>query len=251
MIALRLLHAAAAATSGAAVAMAQLNLPSREFWAEWVALAWAGVAVGTALLLYDGVRSVSIATQYHRSREFESNLRAAMSAAIVEVVDAFGVPWDEIAVQYYRARRRLWTLKLAQVCGVRAGTAAIGEPRTLRASVGLIGVAFSDQVIISVPWREFAREATEQGPEKWSERSARERFGLTWGQLRRVARPEGAVASPTFDTKGKANGCILITGPLKVADLSGETMRQVLDDLAATLDQIGPPPPGWWSTNER
>jgi hypothetical protein len=248
---LRLTRAAIAAVAGSVVTLAQLNLPSEQFWERIVAMQWAAVVAAALLLCYDAVRSVNQVARYGRTREYDNNLRAAMSATVAMIVNTFGTPWDELTVQYYRARRFLWWRRLVRVGGIRAGASSEDLQRGVRPSFGLVGAAYSELVIIAEQWQDFVRNATKQGPEAWAGRNARDRYGLSWGQLRRLPRPEGVVASPTFDFKGRPDGCVQVAGPLKLADLTSDAMRQVLDDLATVLDRLGPPPAGWWGTHER
>jgi uncharacterized membrane protein YkvI len=79
---LRLVRAAVTATAGAAVTLAQLNLPSRQFWESLVAIQWASVVVVALFLCYDAVWSINQAVQAARIREYDNDLRAAMSATV-------------------------------------------------------------------------------------------------------------------------------------------------------------------------
>jgi hypothetical protein len=204
------------------------------------------------LVCYDAVRSVSHALQSARIREYDNDLRAALSALVAAVVRDTGAPWDEVAVRYYRLRSILGfgRRRLLLMGAVMAGADVVDAQRSVRPGQGVVGAAFSDQVVIAEEWRQFAQKATKEGPAAWNERPARERYGLSWGQLRRSAQPEGVVASPTFAPDGRPNGCILVSGPLKLSDLTKGDIRQVLDDLATVLDRLGAPPAGWWGTHD-
>jgi hypothetical protein len=249
VIVLRLVRAAAMAVAGAAVTLAQLNLPSKSFWDGQVRLLWASVIVLAFYICWEAVRSVNYAVQAKQIRSYDNDLRAAVSAAVSATVLATGVPWDEITICYYR-RRGVLRQRLARVGAFSAGAEVTTAQRSTRSGVDVVGTAFATQEIIAVEWRSFVLAATAQGLAKWRERDPDSRYGLTWGQLRRSHQPEGVVASPTFDVRGKPDGCILLTGPLKEHDLCGDEMRRTLDDLATVLDLIGPPPPGWWGAHE-
>ncbi|WP_104483148.1 hypothetical protein V5P93_002061 [Actinokineospora auranticolor] len=73
--------------------------------------------------------------------------------------------------------------------------------------------------IVTEQWRDYLRAAIDQGPAAWGERDAR----ADRGPAAAAAPVRGVVTSPTFDVRGRANGCVLVTGPLKATDL---------DDLA-------------------
>lgn len=261
VIALRLARAAVTAAAGAVVALAQLHLPSERFWDGQAGVQWVSVAVLAIFICYDAVRAVNYAVRAARIREYDNDVRAALSAVIGAVVDSTGVPWDEISVRYYRRRGLPWLPsdramplllpRLVPVAAVQAGADLAEAAHPLLPGEGVAGLAFADQITLAEQWRSFVRTATEQGPAAWAERPARARYGLTWGQLRRSARPEGMVASPTFDATGRPDGCILVSGPVKMPDLTSDNMRQTLDDFATVIDCLGPPPPGWWGAHER
>jgi hypothetical protein len=248
---LRLVRAAITAAAGAVVALAQLNLPNKEFWAGLEAVQWASVIVVALFLLYDAVWSVNQAVRARQMREYDADLRAAISSAVASIVDVFGVRWDEVSVQYYRSRRPLLRSALVRVTGVRAGASLTDAGRSFRPGVGLVGTAFAERVLVAEQWREFFQTATRQGPQAWEQRAHEQRYGLSWGQLRRSGAHDGAVASPTFAENGRPNGCIMISGPMKEPDLVSDQMGQIIDSLATLLDQAGPPPAGWWSAHAR
>ncbi|MFF5181827.1 hypothetical protein ACFY2Q_27710 [Micromonospora sp. NPDC000316] len=245
----RLVRAAITAAAGAVVTLAQLNLPNKELWARLEAVQWVSVIVVTLFLLYDAFWAANQAVRARQMREYDADLRAAISSTVTSIVDALGVRWDEVSVQYYRSRRLLLRPTLVRVTGVRAGARLTDAGRSFRPGVGLVGTAFAEQVLIAEQWRDFFQTATRQGPQAWKQRAHQQRYGLSWGQLRRSGGHDGAVASPTFAENGRPNGCIMISGPLKEADLVSDEMGQIIDSLATTLDQVGPPPAGWWSVH--
>ncbi|GIG93053.1 hypothetical protein [Plantactinospora endophytica] len=251
MIALRLARAAVMAAAGGVVTLAQLSLPSERFWGGQVPLQWASVLVLASYICYDAVLSVNYAVQAGRIQDYDNDIRAALSAMISTMVLSTGVSWDEVGVHYYHRRGVLHRRRLVRVGAIQAGAGITDTQRAFRPGFGIAGTAFSGQEIVAKEWRRFVRDATHQGREAWEERSVDDRFGLDWGQLRRSAQPEGIVASPTFAPDGRPNGCILVTGPFKEQDLTSDETRNALDDLATTLDILGPPPPGWWGAHER
>ncbi|MEV6519490.1 hypothetical protein AB0M37_27320 [Micromonospora chalcea] len=251
MIALLLIRAVVMATAGAVVTLAQLNLPSSGFWEKQVFLQWASVLTLAAFVIYDAVRSVNLAIQSARIREYDNDVRACLSAAISAVIEATGAPWDELAVRYYGLRGILFWRRLELIAAVCAGANLVDSQRSFRPGMGVAGQAFLQQVNIAVEWGEFVRSATEAGPGAWAGCGERERYGLSWGQLRRSPQPDGVIASPTFALNGDPNGCIVVSGPLKVVDMAGDNVRRTLDELATVLDQLGSPPRGWWGAHER
>jgi hypothetical protein len=251
VLVLRLIRAAVMAAAGAAVTLAQLNLPSKAFWDEQVGLVWGSVVVVALFACYDAVRSVNYVIQAARIREYDNDLRTALSAAVSAIVRDTGASWDEVGVRYYRRRGPPGRRRLGLVVAVMAGADVKDAQRIFKPGQGVHGAAFSEEVIIAEEWRQFVQDATAQGPAAWRKRNERDRYGLSWGHLRRSAQPEGLVASPTFAPDGRPDGCILVSGPLKRPDLTKEEVRRTLDDLATVLDRVGSPPAGWWGAHEQ
>ncbi|MEU7615910.1 hypothetical protein AB0B27_07400 [Micromonospora rifamycinica] len=251
MIALRLARALVMAAAGAAVTLAQLNLPSARFWEQQVLLQWASVAALSTLVIYDAFRSLGYAIQESQIRNYDNDLRASLSVVISRLVKLTGVSWDEITVRYYRRRGVLFWGRLDLVMALAAGAKVSDSQTSVRPGVGIAGTAFSEEVMLAEEWGRFVREATQQGPVQWAQREPRHRYGLSWGQLRRSDQPDGVVASPTFALDGQPDGCIVVSGSLKRVDLLGDEVRRTLDDLATVLDRLGPPPKGWWGAHDR
>lgn len=251
VIVLLLVRAAVMAAAGAVVTLAQLNLPSGNFWEKQVFLQWVSVVALAAFVVYDAIRSVNLAIQSARIREYDNDVRACLSAVISAFIEATGAPWDELTVRYYGLRGILFWRRLELIAAVCAGANLVDSQRSFRPGVGVAGQAFIQQVNIAVEWGEFVRGATEAGPDAWARLGERERYSLTWGQLRRSPQPDGLIASPTFALSGNPNGCIVVSGPLKMVDLVGDNVRRTLDELATVLDQLGSPPRGWWGAHDR
>lgn len=251
VIVLRLARAVVLALAGSVVTLAQLALPSKRFWDGQVGLQWASVLVVALFICYDAVRSVGQVLQAARIRSYDNDLRAALCAAISSVVLMTGAPWDEVTVAYYRCRGPFRCRGLIRVGAVKAGADAADVDVRVRSGTGVVGVAFATRQITRESWRHFVDAATAAGPVAWARRPDRDRYGLSWGQLRRSAQPEGVLASPTFAESGRPDGCLLLCGPLSLPELSGEDMRRLLDDLAAVIDRLGPPPTGWWGAHGR
>ncbi|MEU7904703.1 hypothetical protein [Actinoplanes sp. NPDC049118] len=255
MLIVQLARAAVLAAAGAVVTLAQLELPSRSFWAQRTALQWMSVAVVAVAVCYDAVRSVNSAVQARRISRFDNDLRVVLSGTAFRVVEATGAPFNNVAVRYYRLRRRVRGRRLSLIGAFMAGSEVADLSTDVRIGVGVVGTSFSTEMILTMEWREFVREATRRGPAAWNQRSAAERLGLSWGQLRRSAQPEGVpegvVASPTFDAAGRPDGCILVSGMLKPADLESEEISRILDWAATGLARVGAPPAGWWGSHGR
>ncbi|TCC22762.1 hypothetical protein [Kribbella speibonae] len=251
MVMIRVLRAVAMASAGAVVTLAQLNLPSKHLWDRHIWLQWSSVVILAILVCYDAVLSVNHIARARRVHEYDENLRIAMCAVLSTVVQVTAVPWDEIAVHYFRKRGVLVWCKLEHVKAVRMGPDTIQPWDSVRPGVGIVGTAFAAQETIGVQWRDFLRSASASGRSAWEARSRRDRFGMAWGQLRRSVPVLGLIASPTFDADGKPVGCVVLSGPLKLPDLSDADVLSSLDDCSVTLDRIGPPPRGWWARHER
>ena len=251
VIALRLVRAALLGLATAVVALAQLHLPSENFWTKYELLQWLSVFVLAFFILAEGVASVSSAVQASRIREYDNDVRTTLTAAVVQVVQITGSPWDEVAARYYRLRGRWLWQRLTVVTAIEAGARVSDAQRSIRPGVGVVGVAVTSQEGVVERWREFAQAATQEGREAWEKRAASSRYGLSWGQLRRSIKAEGVVAFPTFDASGDlANGCILLSGAVKLEPSSVEKIQDILESTATSLDKAGPPPRGWWAAHD-
>ncbi|MGW6197291.1 hypothetical protein ACWF0M_14205 [Kribbella sp. NPDC055110] len=250
IVALRVARALLLTASTVVVTLAQLNLPSG-FWAGHKEMQVASVIVLAVVVLVDTSNEVNYLLQAREIQDYDKDLRSVLSAAAGGMVD-LGVPWDEATVRCYRRRSWLFGRRLGLVGGIKAG-ADVEEPRHLiRSGVGLVGTAFKDQEIVAEEWAEFVRQGKAEGRALWERRASQERFGMTWGHLQhQTSQPDGMVASPTFPASGRPNGCVLLSGPLKRPELESEGIRRILEDLATSLDRIGPPPRGWWRAHER
>lgn len=246
---LRLVRAVCLAGATAVVALAQLHLPSERFWDGHAVVQWISVALLALFILTEGVQSVAFVVQAARIREYDNDVRTALTALLAGVVEKTGPRWDEVAVRYYRHRGVWWWRRLVVVTALQAAARVVDPRDSVRIGAGVVGVAVATQEIIAAPWRQFVLEATRQGRQAWEARTAVQRYGLRWGELRRSAKPEGVVACPTFDGRGRVDGCIVLSGPLTMPELTGEQVLTVLDDAATALDKAGPPPRGWWTAH--
>ncbi len=246
----RLLRACLTAGALGVVTAAQLGLPSKGFWDKQVALQWASIAVLTVFVLYEAVAELNYVARAKAIREYEANARAILSTAIAGIVGYTGAAWDGITVRYYR--RRSWIRPLLhQVVAVKAGADADEAHLTVKPGVGLVGTAYQEKGTIAEDWDAFLNAARADRA-AWEKRSVTERYGLNWGQLQISHRAAGVIASATFSPPdGDLEGCILVAGPLKKADLEAEPMMEILDALATDLRELGSPPRGWWRAHAR
>ncbi|GAB2572727.1 hypothetical protein [Kribbella endophytica] len=249
MIVLRIVRALLLALSTAVVTLAQLDLPDN-FWDRHRTTLWASAAILSLLILINTGHEVTYFVQSRRIREYDKDVRAVLSGAAGRMVTLCGVPWDQVAVRYFRRRSWVRRGRLAPVAAIMAG-ADVDEPqRHVKAGTGIVGTAFKDQEVVTEEWAALVRQADTEGRKAWEKRPPEHRYGLSWGQLQQTAPHSGMIASPTFAPSGRPNGCILISGELKGPDLESEATRRVLRDLAVALDRLGPPPRGWWSAHE-
>ncbi|MGX7827850.1 hypothetical protein ACTG9Q_22460 [Actinokineospora sp. 24-640] len=251
MVLFRLVRAAITALAGSVITLAQLNLPSRNLWEGRAVLLYASVIVIAAFVCYDAVRSVDQAIQTSKIRAYDRRLRAALSATVASIVDEFGTPWDEIAVYHYQVTWFWRWRRLSKVDGVRAGASTADVQPYYKVGKGLAGTSFNEQVLLAEEWRDFVQRAITLNPAGWDRLDERDRYGLNWGELMRSERPLGLVANPVFDPQGKPSGCVVVSGPMKLTELSGHEMRQILSDAATEIQLMGPAPRGWWSFNGR
>jgi hypothetical protein len=250
---LRAATATGLALATAVVALAQLALPNRAFWQGQPAVVaqWVSVSAMAAFIVVTEVRTVSVLLRSKAFHAYDLDLRAVLSATLCRVVELTGAPWDELTVCYFRPKGLPWGRRLIRTASVMLGAGGADAPASAGPGEGLVGAAFARRVILAEDWGEFVRTATDQGPTAWEARDPDLRYGLKWGQLRRSANSRGMLASPTFGVDGAPDGCILLSGALKLSDLTTYEMRRMLEDLATALDRIGPPPRGWWSYRER
>jgi hypothetical protein len=250
---LRAATAVALAVATAVVALAQLALPNRAFWQGQLAVVaqWVSVSAMAAFILVTEVRTISALIRSKACHAYDLDLRAVLSATLCGVVELTGTPWDELSVCYYRPKGLPWDRRLVRTASVMLGAGGADAPVSVGTGEGLVGAAFTRRMILAEDWGEFVRTATDEGPAEWEARNPDLRYGLKWGQLRRSANSKGMLASPTFRMDGAPDGCILLSGTLKLSDLTTYEMRRILEDLATALDRVGPPPRGWWSYRER
>ncbi|GAA3452665.1 hypothetical protein [Dactylosporangium matsuzakiense] len=251
MTVLRVARAALLAVATTVVALAQLHLPSERFWEQHHLAQWISVGLLALFIVGEGVASVAVAVQQDRIHEYDNDIRTTLTVALAEVVDVTDARWDEVAIRYYR-RRGFWIWRrLILVAALHAVAAVRDTLHSVRLGAGPAGVAVETEEIVSEQWRDFAQSATRQGRNAWEARPVAERYGLSWGELRRSAKPEGLVAYPTFGENGQVDGCIMLSGTLKASELAGEQVLDILDSAATSLDRAGPPPRGWWMSRGR
>lgn len=250
MIAGKVVRAALTACAATAVTLAQLNLPAKSFWDARSILLYLSVTVLAITVVHDATIAVTHAVQANQIKSYGGNLNAAFAATVTSVVTEFGTPWDEIAVSFYRSKLLGRWRKLIRVSGVRAGARPISLNPYIRARSGIVGHTFTEQTIIAAEWKDFVESAVSHGKQAWDRLDSSARYGLSWGELMRAERPDGIVALPIFDERGRPVGCATITGPLKLVDMTSLNMKRILNDLAAAMYLIGPTPSGWWSFND-
>ncbi|GAA2345549.1 hypothetical protein [Dactylosporangium salmoneum] len=139
------LRATVAAAAGAAVLLAQVNLPSREFWennSSHSHLLYPCIGLlalqEIAIFLGSGLRAEA-------ARQYDNNLLAALHAGIKVTGERFALSWDKVGVHVFLARRRFGLLRLVKVAGVRMST----EPSLVRSDwrpgKGIVGVAWRSE----------------------------------------------------------------------------------------------------------
>jgi hypothetical protein len=232
--------------SVAAVALAQLNIPS-DFWAAQKTPLFLAVVILSLEAGGEIARSAIALTRAERLRQYDNDIRAALSAAVAGVVEKFGSPWDEIAVYRYEVKGHWRWRRLFCVEAIRAGAPVRLTDRAIPIDHGVSGVAVSDELITFKEWETFARSAVSAGRGAWEDLDRRSRFGLEWGDLMRSERPKGIISCPTFDTNGKVEGCVTLTGPLHTFELMDSAMQTIVSDLANAFSIVGRAPRGWRS----
>lgn len=237
------------ALAAGAVTLAQLNLPDEAFWDAHIPELWISAGVLVLFTAVDAVWAFSAWAQAGKIRDYDRKVRGTVNWVLVQVIEATGAPWQEVEAHYYRVRGFGWWRRLRPIVASRAGVEIV-KPATHRPGSGLVGYAYSTRSFLTIRWQEFVELALDEGPEKWETRPAAQRYGLAFGQLQRTRPGELAIASPTCRPDGKPDGCLLISGNLKVEDdQTRRKVRETLGSFSGAMDDIGRPPAGWWSVN--
>jgi hypothetical protein len=256
VLVVRVLAAVTVALATVVVTTAQLNLPSKEFWQNAVAVRaqWAGVGVLAVFVVVTELRQIGQLAGAARVRTYDLDLWAALSQVLCAVVERTEARWDEVEVSFYRRRPGLLPWRpLVRVASLRLGAASAHAAPSWPSGVGVVGAAYASGEALMVNWERFRHEAVQEGKTAWDKRETSQRYGMNWGQLvSGGARDRWVLAAPTFHRgSGGAMGCVLLSGGLKADNMTVEGLRPVLEDLATALDRLGPPPRGWWAFHDR
>ncbi|WP_258904593.1 hypothetical protein [Actinokineospora sp. UTMC 2448] len=244
MIVLRLTRAALSMLAVSAVTLAQLNLPSKATWDDLSLVLYCSVFLIAAFLLHDAVFTVDYIAKAARAREYELQLRASLSATIGELVDEFGVRWDEVGVYHYRLSGFRWRRRLTKVGGMLAGVPPNDMPTSYDIGKGVPGLAVQERMLVTESWRQFVERWEQSRPRDWEDQPSDHRYGLDWDELMSSDRVEAIVANPQYSA-GRLTGCIVVTGPFKPLQMSGSPMRRIMSNTATQIKHLGPPPRGW------
>ncbi len=227
---------------------AQLNLPRKDFW-DHKAL-WAAIAVVAYVTVHDLLVAALPSLQAKAVREYEQNIRATLSAGLCEVVNKFGVPWEEVGVHAFLIRGLPRFRRLVNVGGIRLGAKPSMTAPVWRPGKGVIGVSWDDDRIVAVNWNTFFRTHNSAGKTRWKSLDPKDRYGLTWGEFQLTSDYRTIVASPIYCQRGRSGkrmGCVAIDAPLTSAQANDPAMAQILRDVARMIELAGDPPQTWWT----
>jgi hypothetical protein len=86
-----------------------------------------------------------------------------------------------------------------------------------RPGKGLVGVAVERANLVWADWADFFRNGHAGGPAGWRRRDARQRYGLSWGELQATEDYQGIAAFPVFQLArdGKVVGGVAVDGPYR------------------------------------
>ncbi len=242
MVVWRLLRATLVAVAGAIITLAQLNLP-KGWWQRHEALEWTAVGLLVVITVLEAAGEISLSRQDQRIRKYDQKVRITLSAVVVQIYDIVGADWPTVEVRYYRrlGRRR----RLHRIGAVMAGADFDNGEPPIKIGTGFVGSAFQAEHRLAINWGAFYRAAAKAGPEMWEQRSAADRYNLSWAQLQSTADPhEGMLARPTF-ANNQIRGCLVVGGKITRTDLLTSKMQAIIDSAAAAIEQAGSPPQGW------
>jgi hypothetical protein len=243
-----LARALAFAAGAAMLTAAQLNLPKKEFWDRRVL--WAAIAVVAYVTVHDLFVAALPSLQAKRVREYEQNVRATLSAGLCEVVNKFGVSWEEVGVHAFLIRGLPHFRRLVNVGGIRLGAKPSMTAPIWRPQKGVVGVSWDKDCIVAVDWQSFYKTHNGAGKAAWKKLSVEDRYGLTWGEFQLTADYNVIVASPIYCQRGRSGqrmGCVVIDAPLTLAQANDPGMAQILRDVARMIELAGDPPQTWWT----
>lgn len=236
------------AASSAAVTLAQLGLPSDQYWAERTSLLYLATAAFSVVAFYEVSRAALVSLQAESVRAYERDVRAHLSEALVEVGSKFSTAdLKQIGVHAFRVRGMWVFARLVNIGGLRLGKGpSMYRPRWRRGK-GVVGRAWADGKTVAVDWSEVYTRANAQGPAKWRSLQARQRFGLSWGELQLTRRYERIVATPMYAPRtGRLIGCVAIDCPLPLVDVRSTAMDGVVTEVGRRVAELGRPPRAWW-----
>lgn len=215
----------------------QMGLPSSTFWAERHRLVYASIGILALLALEETVRRIRQVRHAEHAYERERNMRAAMAAAMRLTVEQLSVPWDELGVHAFYLRRGPF-VRLRHVGGLRLGLKPSMVDPWWRPGKGVVGAAATAKDTVCENWEEFYRQGLAAGPEGWSKRPIRQRYGLSWGELKLTADYKGIVAAPIFRAtrSGRLVGTVVIDGPLSRDQMKNRDMDEILRTLAIGVE---------------
>lgn len=237
----RLIKCAAGAAAVSAVTLAQLNLPSPQFWGGQRPLLYVAVVALTIVAMSDLAGAVFSVVQLSTVRRFDQELQAVMSAGISELARCAPANWREIGISVFHRRRLFWLTRLHLVDRLRLGSGPSVGARW-RPGSSVVGQAFRRQNLLVVDWKSFVKNGESVGPKNWD--SQAETYGLSWGQFMRTRPLVGLAACPVYNENGTLIGVVCVDAP---AVLSETSVSPTLRDISLAVGDLGNPPSSWWN----
>ncbi|QFZ18468.1 hypothetical protein [Saccharothrix syringae] len=244
MLGARLIRVLVIAPAVPVVTLAQLNLPSAQFWHGLRPVLY--VAVGLCLLatVHELGSFVSYFGHLGALRSYDQDVRALLSATLSRVEAGTGIDWRSVGVSAYCLRGVPWRRRLIMIDELRLGSGPMPGQPPLRPGKGVVGVACKRSEGVCSNWEDYVKVSIAMGRQRWERQDKEARFGLTWGELLRTESLTWVSAFPVYSRTAKLVGVVAVDAP---TDLSGADVSRVIRDLAASMGDVGSPPRSWWS----
>jgi hypothetical protein len=235
---------ALAALNGAAVfaiGLARFGKPAG-FWVE--RSAWILIALGVTAIV--PLMQVMISEWGEKSRrsaiERARKIEAFLVASLIHLVRHAGADWENIGVQVFLVRRRLWRRHHVRAAKVRLG-AVPSSGTDWTEGKGIIGLCWATRAQQCVDLASHFAPYLGCDKASWDALPDRIRFGLDFEDFTRLGGKYGVVAAvPIMDERDRYVGCVTADNPPSAAGtpnaLDNEEVLKALATTAHLVQQV-------------